>query len=350
MKTFPMFLQMAGRRVVIVGGGEQAAQKCRLMLKTEAEIVVAATELDDELSLLADQGRIFWHQNIPTKDLFFDVALVFIATGNSVADFTSYKLAKSAGALVNVVDQPELCDALTPSIVDRDPVVIAIGTEGTAPVLARKIKTDIEQILEPDLGDLAALAGRLRNAVAKQFDPSQRRQFWRWVFNDAPRKIHRSGSQRAAAKMIKSAISDGPDKIRATPVIAFVGAGPGARDLLTLRAVQRLQEADIIFYDDPRDVQVLELARRDAKRVKVAKIDSWDAHRMPRLMIAAADQGQSVVRLVHGNTQQNDAYLQELNHLKTAGYFTEVVPGISGQSSDQVRSNPTLEKIAVGQS
>ena len=103
-----------------------------------------------------------------------------------------------AGAVLNVVDQPHLCDAITPSIVDRDPVVVAIGTEGTAPVLARQIKTKLEETLEPRLGDLAAFAGRMRMAAAARLAPRARRDLWRWVFNDSPRRMFTSGSEREA--------------------------------------------------------------------------------------------------------------------------------------------------------
>jgi len=205
MKTFPMFLQMAGRRVVIVGGGEQAAQKTRLILKTEAMVELWAPTLDPELSGLAGEGRITHHTGAITPDTFLDTALVFIASGCPGLDMALHTLAKEAGATVNVVDQPALCDAITPSIVDRDPVVVAIGTEGTAPVLARQIKTKLEETLEPRLGDLAALAGRLRGAAAARLGPRARRDLWRWVFNDSPRQVFTSGAERDAAKLIKTA-------------------------------------------------------------------------------------------------------------------------------------------------
>ena len=159
MKTFPMFLQMAGRRVVIVGGGEQAAQKTRLILKTEAAVEIWAPTLDPELSGLADTGRITHRTGPITQDSFSDTALVFIASGCPGIDMALHAVAKAGGATVNVVDQPRLCDAITPSIVDRDPVVVAIGTEGTAPVLARQIKTKLEEALEPRLGRSCGLCG-----------------------------------------------------------------------------------------------------------------------------------------------------------------------------------------------
>lgn len=345
MKAFPMFLRMTGRRVVIVGGGEQAAQKCRLMLKTEAEIVIAAHDINDELTDLADQGRVLHHVKPVDKSLFENTALVFVANGDPDQDLVAYKIAKAAGALVNVVDQPELCDAITPSIVDRDPVVVAIGTEGTAPILARQIKTDIEQILEPNLGDLAALAGRLRKSVGHRFDAIQRRKFWGWVFRDAPRQTHRSGAQRAASKMITAAISDGKIEPNTKPIITFAGAGPGASDLITLRAVQRLQEADIIFYDEKIDHGVLELARRDAERVRVTDNNHWGARRVQRMIMTAASKGKFTVRLVQGNPVIDTTHQEIIHQLNAAGYSTETIPGVLDCSAALSKSDEKELKL-----
>lgn len=333
MKTFPMFLRMEDRRVVIVGGGEQAAQKCRLMLKTEARIVVAAPSLDEELAALAHQGRIEWHAGAVTPALFADTALVFIATGCAGADAALHGLAREAGATVNVVDAPDLCDALTPSIVDRDPVVVAIGTEGTAPVLARQIKTRVEEILEPRLGDLASLAGRLRDAVARRVPREKRRAFWRWVFSASPRQSHARGAERQTAQAIKQAIEQGAaPETREGGFVSLVGAGPGSRDLITLRGVQRLQEADIIFYDRLVDPDVLEYARRDAERVYVGKVPGahvWPQERINSVLVAAARRGQRVVRLKCGDPGIFARGREEVNALEEAGLPFEIVPGVT---------------------
>lgn len=333
MKTFPMFLTMENRRVVIVGGGEQAAQKCRLMLKTEARITVAALDLEEELAALARTGRIDWHEGSIAPSLFAETALVFVATGCKGADAAIHALAKAAGALVNVVDAPELCDAITPSLVDRDPVVVAIGTEGTAPVLARQIKTKVEEMLEPRLGDLAALAGRLRGAVAMRVPQSARRGFWRWVFSDAPRQAHARGAEREAAEAIKRAIAQGQAPAQdKSGSVALVGAGAGARDLITLRGVQRLQEADIIFHDRLIDDGVLEYARRDAERVFVGKAPGahpWPQDRINSLLVSAARQGKRVVRLKCGDPGIFARGAEEAEALDAAGIPVEIVPGVT---------------------
>ena len=336
MKTFPMFLTMAGRRVVIAGGGEQAAQKCRLMLKTEAEIVILAPALDPELADLHATGRIKWDDGAITAAHFANSALVFIATGCPGIDAALHALAKTAGATVNVVDQPELCDAITPSIVDRDPVVVAIGTEGTAPVLARQIKTRMEQALEPRLGDLAALAGRLRASAAQRLQPRQRRDLWRWVFNGPVRETHARGAERDAAELIKDAIQTGNFDETGPAPVALVGAGPGSKDLITLRGVQRLQEADIIFYDRLIDPEILELARRDAERVYVGKAPgahSWPQDRICGLLVAAARQGKRVVRLKCGDPGIFARGVEEAEALGAAGIAYEIVPGVTAASA-----------------
>lgn len=336
MQTFPMFLKMSGRRVVIAGGGEQAAQKCRLMLKTDARIVVLAPALEAELADLADRGRVDWQTGPITPESFRGSVLSFIATGCPGLDAALHALAQEAGALINVVDQPALCDAITPSLVDRDPVVVAIGTEGTAPVLARQIKTKVEEMLEPRLGDLAALAGRLRARAATRLGPRDRRDLWRWVFSGTPRQAHARGAEREAAQAIKAAIDTGQFGQTDARPVSLVGAGPGARDLITLRGVQRLQEADIIFYDRLIDPGLLELARRDAERVFVGKAPgchSWPQDKINAVLVAAAKQGKRVVRLKCGDPGIFARGAEEATALKAAGIDYEIVPGVTAASA-----------------
>ncbi|WP_299142084.1 siroheme synthase CysG [uncultured Tateyamaria sp.] len=334
MKTFPMFLTMTNRRVVIVGGGEQATQKCRLILKTEAHIDILAETLDVELQSLAQAGRISWHKGPIGPAQFAGAALVFVATGCPGMDACLHMLAKASGAVVNVVDQPDLCDAITPSIVDRDPVVVAIGTEGTAPVLGRQIKTRIEEMLEPKLGDLAALAGRLRGFAADRLGPRARRDLWAWVFGNL-RAQHAQTGDAAVARIIKTAIASGGAPAAAPAPVALVGAGPGSSDLITLRGVKRLQEADIIFYDRLVDPQVLELARRDAERVYVGKAPgchSWPQDKINAVLVSAARRGQRVVRLKCGDPGVFARGTEEAEALQAAGLDYEIVPGVTAAS------------------
>lgn len=325
MKFFPMFLHMAGRDVLIVGGGEQAAQKARLMLKTEARITVLTPEPGPELAALVAAGRVIHDAGPITVARLRGAALVFIGSGCADHDSATAALAHEAGVVVNVVDQPHLCTAITPSIVDRDPLVVAIGTEGAAPVLARQIKTRLEEMLEPRLGDFVALAGGLRAAVAARVPQAARRGFWVWAFAGTPRRLFTRGAGDAARDMLSDAIAAGgaPDGPSAG-MLTLVGTGPGAPDLLTLRAVQRLQEADMVFFADSGAADLLELARRDAERVQLAP----DAPALQAEM-DAAKAGASVVRLVAGADPGADpALIPAIAAARAAGLWVEIVPGV----------------------
>ena len=346
MKTFPMFIRLEGRTVVVAGGGEQAAQKTRLLLKTEAAIRIAAPALEPELAALAKAGRIAHLPVLPEATTFAGARLAFVATGCPGADAALADLARTAGTLVNVVDAPDLCDAFTPSIVDRDPVVVAIGSEGTAPVLARQIKARIETLLEPRLGDFAALAGRLRGEVAARIVPERRRAFWDWVFGGGPRAAHARGKERAAAEAVKAALAaGGPPEGADAGLVSLVGAGPGSRDLITLRGVQRLQEADVIYYDRLVDPDLLELARRDAERIYVGKepgATAWPQERINGVVIAAARRGHRVVRLKSGDPGIFGRGSDETAALDGANIAWEIVSGVTAASAASAETNRFL--------
>ena len=351
MRSFPMFIRTTDRRVIIAGGGEQAAQKTRLILKTDAQIVLAAPLLEAELAALVAEGRATQHGGPIAPALFDGAAMAFVATGCPGADASLHALAQAAHCPVNVVDQPALCDITTPSIVDRDPVVVAIGTEGTAPVLARQIKTRIEESLSPNLGGLAAFAGRMRATVMQRIPRADRRAFWRWVFADSPRATWTKGGEREAAQMVKAAIATGKAPTGAgSGTIALVGAGPGARDLLTLRAVARLQEADVIFYDRLVDEDVLELARRDAERVYVGKVvgtSAWPQDRINALIVAEARKGRAVVRLKSGDPGIFGRATEELSAADDAGIPVEIVPGVTAACAAAARAGVSLTERGV---
>lgn len=350
MKSFPMFIRTSGRRVVIVGGEEQAAQKTRLILKTDAEILLVAPKLDVELQALVVEGRAR-HVARLTPGVFDGAAMGFIATGCPGLDAAVHGVAQAMRCPVNVVDRPDLCDLTTPALVDRDPVVVAIGSEGTAPVLTREIKTRLEESLPPNLGGLAALAGRLRPVVETRVPRAQRRAFWAWVFKGGPRAVWTLGREREAAQEIKTAIaSGGAPKATREGHVSLVGAGPGARDLLTLRAVERMQEADVIFYDRLVDKEVLELARRDAERVFVGKhvgAHAWPQDRINAVIVAEARKGRRVVRLKSGDPGVFGRAGEELTAIRAAGIQVDVVPGITAASAAAAAMGETLTERGI---
>lgn len=349
MQTFPMFLKMTGRRVVVMGGDEEAAQKTRLMLKTEAEIVLIADTLCPELAALVREGRVHHHGATLDDTVFENAILAFGATGCPGADAAQTMVAQSAGVLVNAVDQPDICEAYTPALVDRDPVVVAIGTEGTAPVLARRIKTDLETRLEPNLGRFAAAMGRLRGMVAQRVEKSERRAFWAWVW-DALRAQHARGEEdQALARLNEAALKGHAPEALKSGSVALVGAGPGGPDLITLRGMRRLQEADVILYDRLADPEVLELARRDAERVDVGKIPgdearpaAWQQDRIARLIVQYASEGMRVVRLKCGDPGVFARTVEELDACEAAGIPVEIVPGVTAASAAAAEFNDVL--------
>lgn len=342
MKSFPMFIKMAQRRVVIVGGGEQAAQKLRLIMKTEATIELLSPALNAELALAVAKGRASHIPDQITCESFGHAELVFIATGCPGLDASIWAIAKEAGALVNVVDQPELCDVTTPSIVDRDPVVVAIGTEGTSPVLARQIKTQIEGILHPKLGRFAALAGSLRKQVAKSIPQDRRRQFWQWVFSGLPMKIHKSGAESKATSMLLAAISKGgPLRVLQGNTVSVLYYRDGEKDLLTLRAIERLQSADVILYSENGAMDVLELARRDAERVFVRQSD-WS--KQQRSLIAQlTGQGKNIVCLMEDNTHNRRCATMLSKQVKNNATVYETIPPESGQQYSVLAEQRSLK-------
>lgn len=333
MKAFPMFIKTTGRRVIIVGGGEQAAQKARLILKTDANIVIAAAELDEELTRVVQEGRAEHYDGPLIEEFFLDAAMVFVATGCFAIDVAAHALAKAARAPVNVVDQPHLCDLTTPSLVDRDPVVIAIGTEGTGPVLGQKIKTMLEVSLPTNLGGLAALAGRLRTAVATQIPRSERRAFWKWVFNGQPMVDWSRGDEDTATEELNDAIKNHGVSAQARRArVSFLSTMPGEQDLLTLRAVQRMQDADVVYYDVDIDGDVLELPRRDAEREMLPNEEDFNRLVQRSLAVKIANRvrdGQNVVWVGTDSLLDQLSLANVMDAIHTQQIDFEVIPSTS---------------------
>ena len=337
MKTFPLFIKTSGRLAVVYGGGEKAAQKVRLMKKTDVRIRVVAPSLNQELAALSELGEIEHAADLTDPVHAEGAALAFATLTCPGANAALVAALRAQGALVNAVDAPELCDAYVPSIVDRDPVVVAIGTEGTAPVLAGQIRTRIEGMLEAGLGELAALAGSLRQSVARKVEPHKRRAFWRWVFRAQPRAFFAHGDLAAGRDAIARAIdAGGAPEDDAGGFVSLVGAGPGSRDLITMRGIERLQNADVVFYDRLVDARVLELARRDAERICVGKepgAHAWPQDRINGVIAAEARKGRRVVRLKCGDPGIFGRVAEEIDALDRASVPWEIVPGVTSASA-----------------
>lgn len=330
LAVFPAFHKVAGRRVVVVGGGVEAAAKIRLLSETKAEIVVFASSLDKETGAALIAARGDWRGAAPTEADLSGAVLVFAATGTEEGDREIWALAHEVGVPVNCVDRPELCDFYTPAIVNRAPLAVAVGSEGVAPVLSRHVRARIEGLLAPAFGDLAALADKLREKVSRALGSADaRRRFWARFFSG-------SVAEKVFAGRLGEAEADALRILEIDPLtsghVSLVGAGPGAEDLLTLRAQRVLQEADIIIYDRLVPEAVVAQGRRDARRVYVGKAKG--AHAVTQaeinaLIVNEARAGRRVVRLKSGDPLIYGRAGEEIAALRAAQISFDIVPGVT---------------------
>ncbi|TCT06442.1 uroporphyrinogen-III C-methyltransferase [Tepidamorphus gemmatus] len=333
LKTFPVSTVVEGRRVVVAGGGEAAEAKLRLLAKTAAEVHVFSPHGEPPLLALAAAEGYPVHARWPDAADFAGAALAFIAAEDADRDRALAATARSAGVPVNVVDRPEMCDVLTPAIVDRAPVTIAISTEGAAPVLTSILRARIEAMLTPGLGLLAGVASSLRDRVADLLPPGARRlSFWRRYFTSCE---FADAATRGAAEVRRRALRLLEEERGAAPSAGFVwlvGAGPGAADLLTLRARNVLAEADVVVFDSLVDAGVMDVVRRDARRIDVGKRKgraSVTQDQINAILIAEAAAGNRVVRLKAGDPMIYGRAGEEIAALREAGIAHAVVPGIT---------------------
>ncbi len=330
MQTFPAFHNLAGRKVVILGGGEAAARKARLAAAAGARIVFAAREFAP--SLRAEWGgRAELIAGRVGAACFADASLAFIAVEDDAEAAALARLARAAGVPANAVDRPELSDFLTASIVDRGDIVVAISTGGAAPVLGRRLREKIEALLPARMSALAVFARAFRSAVASRIAPEFRRTFWENFF-DGPLAARVLAGDVAGAREATIEAINRPQTGRETGVVHIVGAGPGAPELLTLKALRLLQSADVIFYDRLVGDGVLALARRDALRLYVGKAKA--NHAVPQAeieqqLISLAREGKIVVRLKGGDPFVFGRGGEELDAVKAAGIPVFVTPGIT---------------------
>lgn len=298
MRYFPAFVDVDRAIVLVVGGGEAAAQKVRLLRKTTARITVVAPILNAELSAMVRLDQVTWEAECFSPRHLGHSRLVFATIGDRVKDAGVAFAARARSIPVNVVDVPQFCTFITPAIVDRDPVLVAIGTEGAAPVLAQKIKGMLEAWLPAQLGGLAMLAAKLRPALARHVtDGRQRRQFWRRFF-DGPiaQKFDagdHAGAQTLALETIQSA--GRPNGSRGWLVV--VEAGLNDPDLLTFKAARALQQADLIVIEPLVNPAILEVARRDARRIDLSQPHSITTDEIQRLLTDEVARGHAVVCL-----------------------------------------------------
>ncbi|MFN3613436.1 MAG: siroheme synthase CysG [Rubrimonas sp.] len=349
MRHFPLFRDLRGRRVVVSGGGEAALAKVRLLLKTEATLAVYAADPAPELRALADEGRIRLIARPLAEGDAICAALLYGANEDVAEDARAAAIGRRAGALVNIVDDLDGSDVITPAIVDRDPLVVAIGTEGAAPVLARRVKAETEARLAPELGRLARVGQWFRHRAEALPMGRARREFWsRYYDVEGPRALA-EGGEAAALAALERLLAEAEAGL-ATPRegrVSIVGAGPGDPELLTLKARKRLHEADVVIFDRLVSAQVLELARREALMIDVGKTPggrSWRQEDINAEMVAHARDGAHVVRLKSGDPGVFGRLDEEMDALDAAGVAFEIVPGVTSAAAAAAQIRVSLTR------
>lgn len=331
LDVFPTFHKVAGRRVVVVGGGEEALAKLRLLLQSSARIEVVSTEVAASLRELVEAAPgAVWRREPFRPALLSGAALAFAASGEPGTDAAVVAAARELGIPVNAVDRPDLCDFYVGALVNRAPVAVAISSTGAGPVLARHIRARIEAMLPRETGDLARLAESLRGTVSRVIaGAAERRRFWGRFFSGAVAAnlfAGRTDAARAEAQRLLNGEQE------AAGFVWLVGAGPGAEDLLTLRAQRLLQEADVIVHDALVPEAVVAMGRRDALRHPVGKrkgAHSVTQEEINALLVREARAGKRVVRLKAGDPLVFGRAGEELAALRAAGIGCEIVPGVT---------------------
>ena len=331
MKLYPIFARLDGCAVLVVGGGEVAARKCRALLDTGARVTVGAPRLNADLSHWLRENSIR-HIAGAFDECWLDEAwLVVAATDDDAVNRRVSAAATRRRIFVNVVDDARLSTFHVPAVIDRAPLQIAISSGGAAPMLARWLRERLEGLLDHALGPLAALLERARRRIrARLREPSARRAFYRRVFDSDVTASLRAGRAPDAELQLERLLAD-VSRPQAGSV-ALVGAGPGDPGLLTLNALRALNEADVILHDRLVSPAVLELARRDATRIEVGKQSG--NHRVSQdaihaLLLEHARAGRRVVRLKGGDPFVFGRGGEEMEFLREHGIAYEAVPGVT---------------------
>jgi len=329
----PIFVDLKGRLVLVVGGGDVAARKVSLLLRAGAQVRVVSPELTASLQRQSDAGQIEHVLASYDETHMTGSALIIAATSDMVVNRRVYKAAKQKGILVNVADAPELCTFILPSIIDRSPVVVAISTGGASPTLGRLLRARLETMIPHSYGRLADLARRFREPVKKRFKTmSLRRHFWEGIIEGPVAELVYSHRDEQAEQALQLAINQADSDKLSKGEVYLVGAGPGDPDLLTFRALRLMQRADVVLYDRLVSPQVLDLVRREAEQIYVGKKRAYHSVRQEeinRLLVELAKQGKRVLRLKGGDPFIFGRGGEEITDLADEGIPFQVVPGVT---------------------
>lgn len=331
MDYLPLCFRLTDAPVALVGGGKVAARKARLLLRAGARIQVVAPEVGADIRAMIDSAAVTWQErNYQSSDLD-GAQLVVAATSDRALNEQIYRDASARALPVNVVDAPDLCSVIFPSIIDRDPLLIAVTSSGRSPVLARILRRKISAMVPSAYGRLAEFAGRLRDTVKLALpEDTPRRLFWEQSLEGSIAEQVLAGRDAEAEELLLQRLTQTEQSYQGE--VYLVGAGPGDPDLLTFKAARLLQSADVVLYDRLVSPAVLELARRDADCIYVGKRRA--DHTVPQSeinqqLLDLARQGKRVIRLKGGDPFIFGRGGEEIELLAKHNIPFQVVPGIS---------------------
>jgi uroporphyrin-III C-methyltransferase / precorrin-2 dehydrogenase / sirohydrochlorin ferrochelatase len=332
---FPIFVNLKEQDCLVVGAGEIAARKIELLSRAGAKITVIAKDIGEVVSSMQITHSLNIQRTVFASGDLRKYKLIVSATDDLAANRLVAKTATEQGIPVNVVDNPGLSSFIFPAIVDRSPIVIAVSSGGAAPVLARLLRAKIESVIPPAYGRLASLAEKFRDKVKQHITIApQRRIFWENVFQGSIAEQVFSGNEQGAEQRLNQTLNNYDGTVNNGEVY-LIGAGPGAADLLTFRALRLLQQADVVVYDRLVSPEIIDLARRDSEKIHVGK--QRNKHTLPQdninlLLADLAKSGKRVARLKGGDPFIFGRGGEEIETLMAQGIHFQVVPGITAAS------------------
>ncbi|NWK73849.1 uroporphyrinogen-III C-methyltransferase [Acinetobacter sp. SwsAc6] len=334
MDIFPISLKLQQQPCLIVGGGHIAYRKAVLLAKAGAVVNVVAPAIEANLLEIVEQSQGQYVQAPFSADIRLrQYRLVIAATDHAEVNRHVFEACEAENVLVNSVDDPPYCRFMVPAIIDRSPLVVSIASNGTSPVLSRQIRTQLEASIPHGMGALAEFSGKWRSVVkAKIINPDERRIFWEDLYASPLKEQVFNGNLAEADRLIEQALIEWT---KPKGEVYLVGAGPGDPELLTLKALRLMQQADVVIYDRLVSAPIMDLCRRDAEKIYVGKARS--NHAVPQeginaLLVQYAQQGKRVCRLKGGDPFIFGRGGEEIEELFAAGIAFQVVPGITAAS------------------
>ncbi len=353
MKFLPIFLNTRNQACLVIGGGATANRKVELLLRAQAKVIVVAPKLTESLNQLLHDGHITHRANLFVPTDLQNCRLVIAATNDKAVNKEISVMAQAQGILVNVVDQPELCTFIMPSIIDRSPIEIAVSTGGASPVLARLLRARLESLIPANYGKLAEFVASFRDQVKQRLPFNERRLFWENVLQGSIAEMLLAGHTEAATEALKNLINETSASDQKFGEVYLVGGGPGDPDLLTFRALRLMQQADVVLYDRLVSPGILNLVRREAERIYVGKAPT--NHPVPQdeinqLLIRLAKEGKRVLRLKGGDPFLFGRGGEEIETLMEEGITFQIVPGITAATGSSAYAGIPLTHRDYAQS